>query len=99
MKTINATEAQKQFGSLLDSAIQEPVSITRRNRDVVVMLAAQQFYQLVAAAKARLSPSPELPEQHALLGLLNSGKDVRAFQSAQDIDEWLRNERDAWNPA
>lgn len=99
MKTINATEAQKQFGSLLDSAIQEPVSITRRNRDVVVMLAAQQFYQLVDAAKAKLSAPPGPPEQHALLGLLNSGKGVRAFESAQDIDRWLRNERDAWDAA
>ncbi|MEN9502261.1 MAG: Antitoxin Phd YefM, type toxin-antitoxin system [Pseudomonadota bacterium] len=99
MKTINSTEAQKQFGLLLDTAIHEPVSITRRNRDVVIILAAKQFYQLVEAAKTCLQLASPAPEQHALLSLLNSGREIRAFQSPQDIDNWLRNERDSWDAA
>lgn len=99
MKTINATEAQKQFGSLIDAALHAPISITKHSREVVVLVSAQRFHQLVELAKTNLEPSANSPAPHALLGLLGAGKEVRAFNSPAEIDQWLQAEREQWSPA
>ena len=99
MKTIKATEAQKQFGSLIDAALHAPISITKHSREVVMLVSAQRIYQLVELAKANLEPSASALAPHALLGMLGAGKEVRAFSSPEEIDQWLHAEREQWSPA
>lgn len=48
MEKIPATEAQNKFGELIDSAILEPVEITRKGQSVVVVLAFEEFERLQA---------------------------------------------------
>lgn len=44
--TVSATEAKQQFAALLDRAQREPVCIRRHNRDVAVIVSADEYEQL-----------------------------------------------------
>jgi prevent-host-death family protein len=46
MTTVSATEAKQQFAALLDKAQREPVRIRRHNRDVAVIVSADEYEQL-----------------------------------------------------
>lgn len=97
MKTINATEAQKQFGALLDSALNAPISITKHSREIAVLVSSQRFHQLVELAKKNLAEKAPPESSHALLNMLAVGKEVRAFNSPTEIDHWLQSEREQWS--
>ena len=43
MKVIPATEAKTNFGALLDSTQREPVTISKKGRQVAVLMSAQEF--------------------------------------------------------
>lgn len=43
MKTVSATEAKQRLAALLDAAQREPVLIRRQNRDVAVIMSAQEY--------------------------------------------------------
>ena len=43
MKTMTVTAARKRFGALLDAVQHEPALILRRNRDVAVVLSAEEY--------------------------------------------------------
>ena len=42
MKTVSATDAKQRLSALLDVAQREPVLIRRQNRDVAVIITAQE---------------------------------------------------------
>jgi antitoxin Phd len=46
MKTISATDAKQSFAALLDTAQREPVVIRRHDRDVAVLLSADEYEHL-----------------------------------------------------
>ncbi len=46
MTTVSATQAKQQFAALLDKAQREPVRIRRHNRDVAVIVSADEYEQL-----------------------------------------------------
>lgn len=46
MNTITATKAKNVFAELIDSARQEPVTITRNNRRVAVVLSPDEYDHL-----------------------------------------------------
>ncbi len=46
MQTISATEAKQKFAALLDAAQREPVRIQKHERDVAVLLSAEEFNRL-----------------------------------------------------
>ena len=46
MKKMTATEAQKRFGHLLDTARVEPVVIEKRGQDVAVALSVEEYHRL-----------------------------------------------------
>lgn len=54
MKTVSATDAKQRFAALLDAAQKEPVVIRRQNRDVAVVLAAQEYERIRKANIAEL---------------------------------------------
>lgn len=43
MKPISATEAKQRFAALIDAAQREPIVIRRQNRNVAVIMSAEEF--------------------------------------------------------
>jgi prevent-host-death family protein len=48
MRTITSADAKNNFGELIDLARAAPVAITKYDRRVVVVMAAEEFEQLKA---------------------------------------------------
>lgn len=46
MTTVSATEAKQNFAALLDKAQREPVRIRRHQRDVAVLISAEEYEDL-----------------------------------------------------
>jgi prevent-host-death family protein len=46
MTTISATQAKQNFAALLDQAQREPVRIRRHDRDVAVLVSADEYERL-----------------------------------------------------
>ena len=43
MKTVSATDAKQRFAAVIDAAQREPVRIRRQNRDVAVIMSADEY--------------------------------------------------------
>ena len=43
MKTVSATQAKQRFAELLDAAQKNPVHIQRHERDIAVLLSAEEY--------------------------------------------------------
>ena len=59
MTTIAATEAKNRFGELLESALKEPVEISKKGRTVAVVLSVETFQELKQKAKEK-SEAPQI---------------------------------------
>lgn len=46
MKTVSATEAKQNFAEIIDAAQREPVRIRRHNRDLAVIVSAEEFERI-----------------------------------------------------
>ncbi len=46
MRTVSATDAKQRLAALLDAAQREPVLIRRQNRDVAVIMSAQEYERI-----------------------------------------------------
>jgi prevent-host-death family protein len=46
MKTVTATDAKQRLAALLDAAQREPVLIRRQNRDVAVIMSAEEYQRI-----------------------------------------------------
>lgn len=46
MTTVSATEAKQRFAALLDAAQRAPVRIQRHDRDVAVLVSAEEYEQI-----------------------------------------------------
>jgi prevent-host-death family protein len=47
MQTVSATKASKNFAAILDAAQREPVRIKRHERDVAVVISAEEYARMV----------------------------------------------------
>jgi antitoxin Phd len=54
MRTMSATDAKQRFAALLDAAQREPVMIRRQNRDVAVIMSAEEYERIRRSNVARL---------------------------------------------
>jgi prevent-host-death family protein len=43
MRTVSATDAKQRLAALLDAAQREPIVIRRQNRDVAVIMSAEEY--------------------------------------------------------
>lgn len=50
MKTLSARDAKNRFGYLIDTARQEPVSVEKHGRPVVVVLSIEDYERLKSSA-------------------------------------------------
>jgi prevent-host-death family protein len=46
MRVVSATEAKQRLAALLDAAQREPVVIRRQNRDVAVIMSAEEYERI-----------------------------------------------------
>lgn len=46
MRSVSATDAKQRLAALLDAAQREPVVIRRQNRDVAVIMSAEEYERL-----------------------------------------------------
>ena len=46
MRVVSATEAKQRLAALLDTAQREPVVIRRQNRDVAVIMSAEEYERI-----------------------------------------------------
>jgi antitoxin Phd len=84
MKTVNAKDAKTNFGQLLDTAIREPVSITRNGRQVAVVLSIQDFERLGALEDAWWAALAERNERDGYLNADESEAFHKAMLNARD---------------
>lgn len=84
MKTMNAKEAETDFGRLLDTAITEPVSLTRDGREIAVVLSIQDFERLSAFEDAWWVALAERNEEEGYLSAEESEAFHKAMLNAQD---------------
>jgi len=49
MKTVTATDAKQRFAALIDAAQREPVLVRRQNRDVAVIMSAEEYDRIRGA--------------------------------------------------
>jgi prevent-host-death family protein len=54
MKSVTATDAKQRLAALLDAAQREPVLIRRQNRDVAVIMSAEEYQRIRKANVAEL---------------------------------------------
>jgi len=54
MKAVSATNAKQRLGALLDAAQREPVLIRRQNRDVAVIMSAEEYERIRGINNAEL---------------------------------------------
>lgn len=52
MKSMSAREAKNRFGLLIDTARQEPVSIEKHGRSVVIVMSVEDYERLSAGTSA-----------------------------------------------
>lgn len=54
MRSVSATEAKQRFAAIVDAAQREPIVVRRQNRDIVVILAADEYERIRRANVAEL---------------------------------------------
>jgi prevent-host-death family protein len=54
MRSVSATEAKQRLAALLDAAQREPVVIRRQNRDVAVIMSAEEYERIRGIRNADL---------------------------------------------
>ncbi|MCA0851355.1 type II toxin-antitoxin system Phd/YefM family antitoxin [Salipiger thiooxidans] len=59
MKTLSARDAKNRFGYLIDTARQEPVSVEKHGRPVVVVLSVEDYERLASGASGAGTGEPE----------------------------------------
>lgn len=59
MKTLSARDAKNRFGYLIDTARQEPVSVEKHGRPVVVVLSVEDYERLANEASGTGAGEPE----------------------------------------
>jgi len=70
VKTVSATDAKQHLAALLDAAQREPVLIRRQNRDVAVIISAEEYDRIRKANVAELLRNMDrISEQAAANGM------------------------------
>lgn len=59
MKTLSARDAKNRFGYLIDTARQEPVSVEKHGRPVVVVLSVEDYERLASGVSGTGTGVPE----------------------------------------
>lgn len=56
MRSITSADAKNNFGELIDLARAAPVMVTKYDRPVVVVMAAEEYERLTGTSQDRIKP-------------------------------------------
>lgn len=84
MKTETATDAKNNFGQVMDAALREPVVIRRSGRNAVVMLAYEDYEELLALADKNWGERATRAKASGLIGAEKSHALLNALLNAAD---------------
>lgn len=76
MKTLNASDAKREFGDLLIKAQQGPVGINRNGKPVAVVISASEYARLEALKEAYLKQAIEEGIADLKAGKVSDGASV-----------------------
>lgn len=76
MKTLNASDAKREFGDVLMQAQQGPVGINRNGKPVAVMISATEYAQYEALKATQLRHAIEAGIADLEAGRVSDGKAV-----------------------
>lgn len=93
MKSMTTTEAQKNFGSLVNQAIREPVSITKHTTEVFVILPADHYHKMHKLAEAQ---ERKANKTRSLRDFIGAGRHMSRFSSVEDVDAFIASNRETW---
>lgn len=74
MSVLTSKDAQNKFGSVLDSAQKEPVTITRHKRPVAVVVSAERYAELEALEDSMWAERARKAAEGGFLGTEESAK-------------------------
>jgi antitoxin Phd len=83
MKTMSAKEAKDGFGLLLDTAQREPVTITKKGREVAVLVSKADFERLEALEDAYWGRRAEEARKEGFVGVEESEKFLNELANAE----------------
>ena len=72
MKTLGASEAKNRFGELLDLARREPIQITKKGRNVAVVISIEEFERLLELEDELIAIKAKQAQQEGFIGLSES---------------------------
>lgn len=75
MVTLTSKEAKEKFGLLVDTAMREPVTITKHSRPTVVVISSERYAQLEALEDESWTAKAQAAEKKGYL----SEEDSEAF--------------------
>ena len=93
MKSMTTTEAQKNFGTLVNHAIREPVSITKHTAEIFVILPADHYYKMMKLAAMQ---EKSMNKTKSLRDFIGAGRHMSRFSSVQDVDAFITSNRETW---
>ncbi len=66
-KTASASEVQRNFGAFHDSALTEPVRVTKYGRETVYILSAKIYHEMKQAQREAIAAADLTDEEMALI--------------------------------
>lgn len=72
MKKLAASDAKNRFGEMLDLARREPVHITKKGRNVAVVLSTEEFERLSELEDQLLAMKAKEAKQEGFIGIAES---------------------------
>ena len=90
MKTYTANDAKQSLGLVIDEALQEPVTITRHGRPVVVMTSEAEYKELIKLKEEKLKAEV----QKGFYALDNGDfSDMNALEIAEEVIKEYKNKK------
>ena len=89
MKTISATQAQKNFGDLLMEVSREPISIKKHNKEVAILISSYDFQQFIETSNKNKA-------EEKISNFLGKGKNSHRFSSTEDVESFISSNREVW---
>ena len=83
MQSITSKNAQDHFGRLLDEVQREPVTITRHDRPVAVVVSRERFDELEALEDAMWAARARLAARGGFVGVEASAEFIERALSAE----------------
>lgn len=81
MSIVKSREAQNRFGLLLDTVQTEPVTITKRDRPVAVMMSPSRYAELEAMEDAFWAARAKCAADHGYAGVEETAKFLQEMLS------------------